>query len=253
MKKGKPLVGGVVSASLGALFAVSGLIIGGKIWLSLSMIAGVALLAGSLVFIFRGTPSLEGVKNVVEIVAIAAAGFYFLYQVLDGQFFSSLSVELQCERTPVPGTTEDYLQLTLELAKEGSASSVYLDVVEARVSPISSTTSGSSNASGTFAPRQVVFAGTKRLALEPEDGVVKWDGPSDEKRALNMSSGDKIQMHELTTVPANALVRAEVVIVDWRKNDSLSRAAQWRASCISLPRSGEAPGPVVGPLGKPTP
>ena len=75
---------------------------------------------------------MDNFRNLIEIIALFAAGSYFIYKLIDGWGLVNLSLELDANRQT--GDETDLVAIVLKLNK-GDRGSLELHTVELRCSP----------------------------------------------------------------------------------------------------------------------
>jgi len=187
----------------------------------------------------------EFVKNCAETLGIiVGGGGYFLYRSLRGAFTNNLSLSLECVRTEIPDTTEDWIAVTIKLSK-GERYSIELHDAKIRVS----------GPGVTMVSER--FVGIDRRSYDTESikddngndigktrKAIAFDHISKSVPLLVLTPGEQTQFARYVKVPASCICTLEVVVVAkrwyhrWlRWEPNADKLGQWRASAVSLPGS----------------
>jgi hypothetical protein len=149
---------------------------------------------------------IEHARDIAEAVALLCAGAFFGYKAYTGYLRVNLSLSIQCQRHASATAGEDYLAVSVRLAK-GANGSLTLHDVKARI-----------------AHHQEVqflsFTGVTRSECVSElqpyaRKVVDWS------------------LSAFCKIPAGLACVVEVVVLGQRTNRRAM--GQWKASCVSLP------------------
>lgn len=169
--------------------------------------------------------SMDFAKSLAEIIALAAAAGFFLYRALAGYFIVNMSSRIHCRRQHISGTTEDYLQVTLELSK-GDKGTIQIHDAQAKFTM----------ANGLKYLRP--FLGIDRRGHKPDSAnenrkKIDWGMQSKKNPLLNLSPGEQAQFSCMAEVPTGAPCTIEVAVLGRRLHHW--KMGQWRASCLSFP------------------
>jgi hypothetical protein len=187
------------------------------------VILGVPLTFTVLTLLLRESRAalLERVSKFAGLVAFAAAGGYFAFQLASGELSSNLSVQVEADRTP--GGDIDWLALKATLTHERHASLQLLDAV-AYVRHGDATT--------TPVP---LLTGYYRRPIVNGMLVNEQDLSRGRPRRPLLNAGDQIQLAALTSVKPDEAVVIDVVIVA-AVNVGYLNSEQWVSSVASPPR-----------------
>ena len=168
---------------------------------------------------------IEKSKNIAEILAITAAGFFFLFRIFDGWMGISMSVNMKAERiVNEEKKNEDIIAVQVELEK-GEIGNMYLYDAEIRAIFPDETD-----------PEKMKGPKTKLLGihrLEEEGGIIQSDRKSTKYYRINPK--DRLQFANYLRVPHNKPCVIEFTVVGWRIF-AIGGYPQWRSSMVSLPR-----------------
>ena len=167
---------------------------------------------------------IEHARDIAEAVALLCAGAFFGYKAYTGYLRVNLSLSIQCQRHASATAGEDYLAVSVRLAK-GANGSLTLHDVKARI-----------------AHHQEVqflsFTGVTRSECVSElqpyaRKVVDWSRLSEQSPLLKVVPGEETQLSAFCKIPAGWACVVEVVVLGQRTNRRAM--GQWKASCVSLP------------------
>ena len=160
------------------------------------------------------------VKDMVEILAIAAAAIFFAYKVLSGWLFVNVAICIDLDRKQVPNDPSmEYLAIMLNIEKKQTGS-VILKNVRARVTSI--------NGKEEFA--LINLEGIEKLKYEQEPS--SW-GLHEEGLKQRLTPGTTTQLSGLARVPKEKPVLVDVSMIS--RGDFHISDNQIRATKISLP------------------
>jgi hypothetical protein len=165
----------------------------------------------------------EVAKVWAECFAYVSAGAFLIYKVLSGYFITDLSLKICCERfTPAD---VDNLSVTATL-KKGEKAAIRIHDARVRIS----------NAVGTILHEKALI-GTHRLSFNTDASArITATFHRDSKTPwLSLPPGDETQFAAHFDVPLGTVCLVEVVILG--KKPWGGKAAQWRASAVSFPRT----------------
>jgi hypothetical protein len=167
-------------------------------------------------------------KNLATALALVAGGGYFIYKVLSGYEVINVKLAVTTSRTPMPNSDRDYLNVVATFTK-GDRGSVLLHDAQVRIKP------------HTGDPQQLAFVGVERLSIrlavqgDLQRQEIRWGTRSQDAAFLNLTPGEETHFATYTDVPRNEPCTVEVVFLGQRP--SSKRIGQWRASCVSMPRT----------------
>ena len=163
---------------------------------------------------------VELLKNVFEVFAIAAAGFYFYYQLTGNPDVANLDIHISTERQPYT-QNHDVLVVSVQL-KKGSIRAVDLDSIVGRVLVSDSVS----------VPLKYDGYGRLSLCDRRIEGFDKIDHGKKYTMAINEST--HFSTYEL--VPKMSICKVDIVVLG-RSRTLREVTSQWRASTISLPKN----------------
>jgi hypothetical protein len=165
-------------------------------------------------------------KITVEIVAVIAAGLFFVYRFSTGWMSANMDVAIESSRAHM-SEAEDYLAITVKLDR-GEYGTLQLGQAQVRITFLDSTAK----------PVLIDLLGTQRLS--DVDGTLHWELVAQDDPLLNLHAKEKSQFAAILKVPRNAACVIETAFLTHRRLDGLEWLPQkhWgerRSSSISLP------------------
>jgi len=166
-----------------------------------------------------GNAVLADARNLIEIIALLAAGGFFLYKLIDGWGLLNLSLELKANRKE--RNELDLVVITLKLSK-GDRGSVELHSVELRC------------ATEDREPELVRIPLIHPLKLkldgdlQEDETRVKWGQIDDDRPPIHLPPGESTEYSHVFRVPHGALCSVEALVIG--KRPLSTRRGQWRAS-----------------------
>jgi hypothetical protein len=168
----------------------------------------------------------DTVKNFAQVFAWLAAGLYFIVKFFAGFSLFDLSLEIACQRDPVPDSTlEDYLAISVTMKKGPNAAlrlhdaRIVLKFTDSRKQP----------------PEQVLefSPDINRLFVDTSGPRLVVSNRPEPALPYTLSPGESTTLAVCAKVARDAACGVEVVVVG---TPTLNRSrGQWRASAISLP------------------
>ena len=168
---------------------------------------------------------MTGKEIALTVVPGMIAFNFFMYKLLAGWLLVNMTVKVEGTRQAVSGDLQtDHLSLKVTLNK-GSIDSVWIDKIEIRLREMRN---------GTSADFFVVPLNIEKLG---DTDLDYWAGTKSD--FYTISSGEEACFAAYTTVPANVVVSAELLVLGTRLfygiESSLDKRIQWRSSAVILP------------------
>lgn len=165
---------------------------------------------------------LDRVSKFAGVLAFAAAGSYFAFQLASGQLSSDLTLSIAAVRTPSVG--KDWLNVTAVLKHERHASLRLMDAV-----------AYIRHADGHAVPVSLLN-GYYRRATDNEMLSKDQDHTKGRPKRPLLNAGDQVQLSAFTVVPSDQPVVVDVVVVA-AVNIGYLNSEQWVSSVASVPLS----------------
>jgi hypothetical protein len=166
----------------------------------------------------------EMVKVWAEVIAYGSAGVFLIYKALSGYFITDLSLKITCKR--FVSADADSLSVTATL-KKGDKGTIRIHDARVRLTDA---------ADGTVLDEKTM-AGTNRLSFNTDasERITATFNRDSKTPWLSLPPGDETQFAAYFDVPYGTPCLLEVVILG--KKLWGGKAAQWRASAVSFPKS----------------
>lgn len=166
-------------------------------------------------------------KNVIEALAVIAAGGFFLWKANAGWLVVNLEIFIETERQFL--NNEDILAFKIIL-KKGSTDTLKIKDVKARVYMLEEDKE--------IEVQPFSFPEITKLKVENYENIV-WEKNQDNEK-ISLSPGESFHLGRHCKVPNNKPVIVEATLfgnrIFWKKG------FQWRASVVSLPPKKEVKG-----------
>lgn len=171
-------------------------------------------------------------KNIVEILAVLAAGVFFSIQFLNGWTSNNMSLHLETQRYRLDDQT-DYVAVQVKLDK-GEYGSVKLFTGEVRaIDPDNYQPLLGSEAKRLAATQRVTYKPGESSGTYGKD-VIDWKEAND--KPYRIASNDKVEFAAVLKVPKGATCIIEAVVITYADLWVPNRGpAQSRASVVSIP------------------